>query len=383
MIDDYDDDQRYDYGDPPPRRRPDWLPEPRPGFGFWMAVVWCLLYFVVMQFIAAIVIGGPAVVVAVVFNQSNGKPVPLDMAGMLNDPAMSAALLVTLIGSHCVGLLFAWIILRWRVGRQWKRRIAFSRLPSLTHVALILIGLPAMLGLATGLDEFIVRHVPSVEDLLRAIGVPMEWPGIEAMMPLIKQTPWPVALLAIAILPALNEELWCRGFLGQGLSARYSGWIAVLIVSFLFGCLHMDTRQGLGAMLLGMAIYGAYLATRSLWVAIAVHFINNGMAVIHFNAGIGVPVLQPLEDVLGHSPVLFMLSAALLFSAVGYALYQTRCKLVPVEPGMPSWEPKGVGGVELPPPNSGTVVAHDQVSALSVALVFTGAVAFGLVMAFA
>jgi len=50
---------------------------------------------------------------------------------------------------------------------------------------------------------------------------------------------------------------------------------------------------------------------------------------------------------------------------------------------MPTWEPKGVSSVELPPPNSGTVVTHDPISTLSVALVLAGAVIFGMVLAFA
>ena len=49
----------------------------------------------------------------------------------------------------------------------------------------------------------------------------------------------------------------------------------------------------------------------------------------------------------------------------------------------PGWEPEGVSSVELPPPSSGTVVTHDPISPLSVALVLAGAVAFGLVLALA
>src|SRR5262249_39271121 len=157
-------------------------------------------------------------------------------------------------------------------------------LPTKTHAVLVLIGLPAMLTLSAAIEQPIMRLVPSIEDITRGLfGVPIEFPGIEALMPLLQKAPWPLALFAVAVLPAFNEEFWCRGFLGQGLSARYRNWGVVLIVSFLFGCLHLDPRQGLGAMLLGLVIHGTYLATRSLWTAIAVHGINNGLAVIHTN----------------------------------------------------------------------------------------------------
>ena len=196
-------------------------------------------------------------------------------------------------------------------------------------------------------------------------------------------TPLGLDLVAVAVLPAINEEFWTRGFIAHGLSGRYATWVVVLVTSFLFGCLHLDPRQGLGAMLLGAVIHGAYLATRSLWVAMAIHFFNNGLAVMHVNDGL-FPVLQPLEDGLNRNPALYVAGAALLFGAVAFALYQSRCRLAPAGDGMPVWEPRGVaGGAELPPPGSGTVVTHDPLSPLSAALVVAGAVAFGLVLAFA
>jgi len=382
---DRDADLRIDFVDdyePPP---PPIIPPPDPGFGFWMAVVWCLLYFAVMQILAAIVFGLPIMFVAVAINMANNRPTPVDVPGMMSDPVLGTALILTLVCSHLAGLLFGWLILRWRCGRQrWKRRIALSRGPTMTHAVLVLIGLPAMLALSSAIEPPIMRYVPSLSDIAQELfGIHIDLPGIEALMPLLQKTPWPLAIFAVAVLPAINEEFWTRGFLGQGLSARYKTWAVVLIVSFLFGCLHLDPRQGLGAMLLGAAIHGAYLATRSLWVAIAVHGINNGLAVIHVNEGL-FPVLKPLEDILNGDrmgAVLLVGSAAFLFGAVCYALYETRCKLVPATAGMPVWEPPDAAGVELPPPQSGTVVAHDPLSPVSVSLVLVGAIAFGAVLA--
>src|SRR5262249_50815343 len=162
------------------------------------------------------------------------------------------------------------------------------------------------------------------------------------------------------------------------LSARYRNWAVVLIVSFLFGAIHLEPRQGLNAMLLGATIHGAYLATRSLWVAIFIHFANNGLAVIHYNERL-YPVLDPFEPALQDEPMLFVLSAALLFLGVSFALYQTRCKLVPETPGLPVWVPPDPAGVELPPPGSRTVVTHNPPDPISVSLVLVGAIAFGAV----
>jgi hypothetical protein len=82
------------------------------------------------------------------------------------------------------------------------------------------------------------------------------------------------------------------------------------------------------------------------------------------------------------SAVLFITSASLLFGAVAYALYQTRCRLVAVD-SRPAWQPDNPRGMEVPPPDSGMIVTHDPLSAVSVAMILTGAVAFGLVVALA
>jgi CAAX protease family protein len=373
-----------DYGEPPPPPRPP-LPPPDPGFGFWMAVVWCVLFLLVTQVLAGVFCGVPIVLLAIAIEAAqNGPGAVNNEAGLkawIDGPAGRLAFMGALLSSHLAGLLFGWLILRWRCGRKrWKRRIALTRGPTRTHAALVLIGLPAVVALSLAIEQPIMKYVPSIQDLLVRAHIDFQWPGIEIVEPLLRKTPWPLAIFAVAVVGPLNEEFWCRGFLGQGLSAQYRNWAVVLIVSFLFGAIHLEPRQGLNAMLLGVAIHGAYLATRSLWVAIFIHFAFNGVAVVHLNERL-YPVLDPFEHALQDEPVLFVLSAALLFLGVGFALYQTRCKLVPGTPGMPVWEPPDAAGVELPPPGSGTVVTHNPPDPISVSLVLVGAIAFGVVLA--
>ena len=164
-------------------------------------------------------------------------------------------------------------------------------------------------------------------------------------------------------------------------------WVVMLMTSFLFGAIHLEPRQGLWAMFFGLAIYAVYVATRSLWAAIFVHFANNGLAVIHTNEWLGLPVLAPIEEPYKDGPIgrviLFTVAALFLFSAVAYALYQTRCKLASIAPDLPTWEPPGVSSVELPPKASGTIVTHAPLSATSAGLVLAAAVAFALVIALA
>jgi membrane protease YdiL (CAAX protease family) len=363
---------------PPPRR---------PGFGFWLAVAWCLLYVVVTQVVAGIVFGIPIYGIALIPElQQNGGAILAD-PNKLNDwmvgPRGRVATLILVAVTQFTGLLLSWILLRQYWGRSWKRRIALTRGPTRTHALLVLIGFPALIALGAAIEAPINKYLPSLQDVLDSLGVKFEMEGANEFLPkLIRHSPWALAIFAIAVSPGICEEVFCRGFLAHGLSGRYATWAVVLIVSFLFGCLHLDPKQGFGAMLLGAAIHGAYLATRSLWVAMAVHFANNGLAVVHFNAQL-YPVLEPLERLLAEQPVLLVGSALLLFLAVCVALYQTRCRLAVDDVALPPWEPKWVGHAEVPPPGTGTVVTHDPLSVLSATLVAAGAVAFGLVLAFA
>jgi len=359
----------------------------KPGFGFWMAVVWCMLYLVVTQILAGLLLGIPIIGIALIPEfQQNGMEVlndPAKLNAWMAGPDGRIATLILVAATQFTGLAFSVLLLRLRCGKTWKHKIALTRLPSGTHCLLVLLGIPAVLAVGSAIEVPINRYLPSIQEILDALNINFKFDGSEALRPLLKHSPILLAIFAVAISPGICEEMFCRGFLANGLAGRYHTWMVVVITSFLFGCLHMDPRQGLGAALLGAAIHGAYLATRSLVVAMFIHFANNGMAVIHFNEGLAFPILEPLEETMKGSPALFVLSGILFFGAVAYALYQTRCRLAPLEPGMPTWEPKGVSSVELPPPNSGTVVTHDPISTLSVALVLAGAVIFGMVLAFA
>lgn len=354
----------------------------KPGFGFWLAVAWTLLYFVATQIIAGIIFGIPIILIAMVLDGKLNDKHP-DVFAWMKSPSGSTAILLITVATQFFGLALSWLLLRLWCGKSWKRKIALTRLPSPTQAVLVLLGFPAMIVLAAYVETPIKNFVPTMQELMQKIGVDFEMEGsTELILAIVKETPWALAIFAVAVSPGICEEFFCRGFLAQGLSGRYKNWAVVAIVSFLFGCLHADPQQGVGAALLGLAIHAAYVTTRSLLVAMLVHFANNGLAVVHTNTHL-YPVLDPLENVMKAQPYLLLFSAMFLFLAVAYALYQTRSKLAPAEPGMPVWEPEGVSGVELPPPGSGTIVTHDPISPLSLGLVVAGALSFGLVLAFA
>jgi len=87
-------------------------------------------------------------------------------------------------------------------------------------------------------------------------------------------------LLMMALTPALCEELLFRGYI-QRQAERSLGVVwGIVITGLIFGLFHLRPTQAIPLSVLG--IYLAYITWRtgSLWPAMAVHFANNGFAVI-------------------------------------------------------------------------------------------------------
>ncbi len=88
-------------------------------------------------------------------------------------------------------------------------------------------------------------------------------------------------LFMIAVLPAIGEELLFRGVMLR----LFREWtknphIAVLVSAFLFSALHLQFYGFLPRFLLGIVLGYLFVWTRSIWVPVLVHFINNGIAVV-------------------------------------------------------------------------------------------------------
>jgi sodium transport system permease protein len=91
---------------------------------------------------------------------------------------------------------------------------------------------------------------------------------------------WP--LLAIAVAPAVCEELAFRGFLLSGFQSgrQRSFWTPILLSAVCFGVVHMIAHQVFNAMLLGIVLGLLAVRSRSLVPGVIFHFIFNGMQVL-------------------------------------------------------------------------------------------------------
>jgi uncharacterized protein len=100
-----------------------------------------------------------------------------------------------------------------------------------------------------------------------------------------------VILFLLFLVSAAYEELLFRGFMFQALLHNIGPLAAVVITSILFGLAHYDNNNAsifstVNTILAGVWLGVAYLVTRSLWLATALHYSWNLVMVFVF----GLPV---------------------------------------------------------------------------------------------
>ena len=349
----------------PPGRVSPWPRVVRPPHpGFWFALLWCIGFLFVTQ------VPGVIVAVVILVGTMVGNPAVLKpgqdpaevQAVLMKTPAWSLALAAAMLTTEILVVGVSWLVIRLVVGRQWPRQLALRR-PGVVHLVLVLAACPAMILLANGFYLFL-KHVVHLKGF-------SDWGlgGMEEMGKVFAHWPTAFGVLVIGLGPGIGEELWCRGFLGRGLVGRY-GALGVVATSFFFGFIHLDPPQATYAMLVGVWLHFVYLTTRSLWMPMLLHFLNNSLSII----GTHVEALQAIDE--GDIPLYVFAGAAVLLTAIGYALYQSRARLAPVVgDGPPPWKPP-YPGVEYPPPGSGTRVVYPLPSLAASLIAFAGFAVF-------
>jgi hypothetical protein len=106
------------------------------------------------------------------------------------------------------------------------------------------------------------------------------------MQPVVTMSAWVMQFLVAAVLAPIVEETLFRGLLLQRWATKWGTRRAVIVSSALFAVGHVEL---LGHFVFGLVMCALYLRTRSLWVPIATHALNNGLVTI----GTLAAVLQP------------------------------------------------------------------------------------------
>lgn len=135
-----------------------------------------------------------------------------------------------------------------------------------------------------------------------------------------------VNLLVIALIPAIGEELTFRGVLQQALTKGCKNpHIAIILTASIFSFIHFQFYGFFPRMFLGLILGYMFYATGSLWTSIAMHFLNNGTAVVVYYLD-HKGIIDADVDSFGatSSVVLITLSIAATVAIIVWALKQKK-----------------------------------------------------------
>lgn len=113
--------------------------------------------------------------------------------------------------------------------------------------------------------------------------------------PLVSATPMPDALqemikdmfskhviVSAVIAAPILEEILFRGIILDGFLKNYSPAKAIIWSGVIFGAIHLIPAQALNAAFIGIALGWVYYRTRSLWLCMFLHFVNNAVSSLEF-----------------------------------------------------------------------------------------------------
>lgn len=94
---------------------------------------------------------------------------------------------------------------------------------------------------------------------------------------------WVLLITAVALVPALSEEMLTRGYVQSALVPRVGLWAGIAMTAAIFAVLHL-TPSGIPTyVLLGLWLSVIRHRTGSLWGNIAAHATNNTLAILQAN----------------------------------------------------------------------------------------------------
>ena len=136
-------------------------------------------------------------------------------------------------------------------------------------------------------------------------------------------------LFVIAIIPAIGEELFFRGLIQKHLAEWFKNiHIAIFVTAIVFSVFHFQFFTFLPRMFLGIVLGYLFVWSKSLWLSIVAHFVNNALAIItfYFMMKKGIPV-ENMENFGANSQTLtFAIFSTILFTVMMYIIYKNEKK---------------------------------------------------------
>jgi len=148
------------------------------------------------------------------------------------------------------------------------KKVFALKLPKVKHVfgGISLWAGGAILALLIG--QFILYLFPQNKEI------------VEALSEILFSKNLLLNLVVVALLPAVCEEVFYRGFLVTAFKGKDSNKRAIILSAVLFGFMHIDFIRIVPTAILGITLAYAVYKTGSLFVPMLMHFLNNGLMIL-------------------------------------------------------------------------------------------------------
>ncbi len=142
----------------------------------------------------------------------------------------------------------------------------------------------------------------------------------------ILKQPFFLILLVTAVMPAIGEELFFRGFLCGSLRHRHGAFWGILLSSLIFGAFHMSLVKLLPTAMLGACFAYIGYASGSIFIGMFLHFLNNflSMASMEYPTQMErfFPILTKAQLSVGD--IVIMIFVGILCGVLGTLLLKPR-----------------------------------------------------------
>lgn len=213
---------------------------------------------------------------------------------------------------------------------DWNQVLRFQKVGFFSAIPWVLAGLA--LSLAGNYPAFFV------ETLLEYLGAA---PSPEVLGQGDSWLNFGLEFLGVAVLVPLVEEFAFRGVIFSTLEKHGTGF-AIVGSSLIFGLAHMDPSSVVFASIAGLGMALVYAKTRNLWVSVAIHALNNGIATFESYRGLlhlsewGDTLLVALLSIV---PVVLGMASFIFLMVRGHRRKTARQELPALPPisGQPGW----------------------------------------------
>jgi len=215
------------------------------------------------------------------------------------------------------------IIAAWLFSDNTFGYIKANRKVSWITLMLVLITLPAAIPLLNKVTELNANmDLPIALDWLEKRMIAMEEGAAQLTELFLASTSamdLMINFMMIAILPAIGEEFLFRGVIQR----LFTDWtknehIGILITAFLFSFIHFQFYGFIPRFMLGLFFGYLLFWSGSIWVPVAAHLINNGLAVFYYHFAADAMGETSLDTVgTGDSNYLLYLSVFLTSLFIG------------------------------------------------------------------